>query len=273
MRLLQQQENLPIDENNIEPIVSLFYESPRSKSKVQRPRTAHITRHQSSVNATGYPSRLSSPKTSKLEKNSRPNSASFLLPNKPQNSNPSSDTPITYSQTLFQGRPLSAILQNAHRQAPNHRTMDPSCTIREAKGAASRYNNPEELFGLKPEELFSTDNPQPRIIQSRLQNSTTRFKQHIWKNDVDKLVDLYNIHHSSNYRPTAVPPPSIIIQSDTSNDVIPSGRIRRVSVQKNSSNILRSRSPTHSKQSTLASLNISRRNSIHQRAAIKLTNA
>jgi len=272
--------------NYLEPTFSLLYESPATKTKLQRPKTAIITRNQTSVNAVGIPSRLSSaklqptPTSKKSQKRSllinRPNSASFAPK---QHSNLTSEA-TTYSQTLYNGRPLSAVLQNHHRHLPVQRTIDSSCTIREAKGVASRYNKPEELFGLKPEELFGLTENQPKLINHHKTNDSIRIKHHnlqkqeyIWQQDVDKLVDLYNIHHSSNYRTTAVPPPpsQITMQSNTINDLSQIGKTRTMSSLKHPST--NSRSPTYPKQSTLASLNIPRRNSIGQRPSIKLTNA
>jgi len=273
--------------NYVEPNVSLVYESSRMNTQLQRPKTAVISRNQTSVNAVGIPSRLSSPKiqpTSNQKKSpkkssliNRPHSASFVP--RQQNSNLTSEA-TTYSQTLYNGRPLSAVLQGHHRHPLVQRTIDSSCTIREAKGVTNRYNKPEELFGLKPEELFgSTEHHQPIINNHHKISDNVRSKRHhlekqpyIWQHDVDKLVDLYNIHHSSNYRKTAVrPPPQIIIQSQTTSDSSQIGKTRRMSGSKHSSNNLRS--PTHPKLSTLASLNILRRNSVNRRPSIKLTNA
>ena len=268
--------------NYIEPTVSILYESPRTKSKVQRPKTAVISRNITSVNAVGIPSRLSSPKNlpRKSILTKRPNSASVI----PKHSTLTSEA-TTYSQTLYQGRPLSAVLHSQHRHPPAQRTVDSACTIREAKGATSRYNKPEELFGLKPEELFGLKpeelfgqiDYQPRII-NRHQTMNNKFSPrptHIWQDDVDKLVDLYNIHHSSNYRKPAVPPPPVRvnIQSDALGDLVQPGKARRTSISKHSSTISQSRSSVYQKQSTLASLNIPRRNSINRRSSIKLTNA
>jgi hypothetical protein len=139
----------------------------------------------------------------------------------------------------------------------------------------SRYNKPEELFGLKPEELFGQTDYQPKIINQRkiTDNIRSNRQAYNWQDDVDKLVDLYNIHHSLNYRKTVIPPPHVNIQSDTTTDLIPPGKARRLSIPKHSPNISRARSPTHPKQSTFVSLNIPRRNSISQRPSIKLTNA
>lgn len=277
MQLLMQQHG-PIDPksnsslNYIEPAVSVLYESPRMKSKIQRPKTVVITRNQNSVNAVGIPSRLSSPKLPPKRSLlvNRPNSASVTP--KPHYSHITSEA-TTYSQTLYNGRPLSAVLHSQHpRHPPAQRTIDSSCTIREAKGVASRYNNPEELFGLKPEELFGrTDDHQPKMINSRTLNHRSNY---VWQNDVDKLIDLYNVHHSSNYKKSAVPPPPPINPPvDQLTDLPQPGKARSTPLNKHGSNSSRIRSPTSSKQSTFSTITIPRRNSISQRPTIKLTNA
>lgn len=261
--------------NYIEPAISVLYESPRAKSKLQRPKTVVISRNQNSVNAVGIPSRLSSPKIPPRRSLllNRPNSAS--VPPKPHYSHITSET-TTYSQTLYNGRPLSAVLHSQHpRHPPAQRTIDSSCTIREAKGAASRYNNPEELFGLKPEELFGRSDHQPKIINSRkpfdLSRTTNNRSNYVWQDDVDKLIDLYNVHHSSNYKKPAVPPPPPINPPvDQITDLPQSGKNRATPLNKHSSRI---RSPTSGKQSTFSTITIPRRNSISQRPTMKLTNA
>ena len=282
MQLLIQQHGIPEHKSNsslnyIEPAVSVLYESPRAKSRLQRPKTAVITRNQTSVNAVGIPSRLSSPKIPPKRSLliNRPNSASITP--KPHYSHLTSEA-TTYSQTLYNGRPLSAVLHSQHPRHPlAQRTVDSSCTIREAKGAASRYNNPEELFGLKPEELFGRPDHQPKIIKSRkaLDYSRTNSRSaHVWQDDVDKLIDLYNIHHSSNYRKTAVPPPPPVHPPvDTIHDLPQTGKNRTNLANKHSSNTSRTRSPTTSKQSTFSTITIPRRNSTSQRPTVKLTNA
>jgi len=268
--------------NNIEPTSSHLYESPRNKNQLRRVKTAVVTRNQTSVNAVGIPSRLSTPKVQptlnhkNFQKTSsliyRPKSASFSA--KQQHSNLVSE-PTTYSQTLYEGRPLSAALQSHQRHPPTVRTIDSSCTIREAKGVTSRYNKPEELFGLKPEELFGLTEHQPKMFSPRKINNNIRSKYHnlqnqeyIWQQDVDKLVDLYNIHHSSNYRKTAIPPPQIVTRSNTISDSTQIGRSRGMSGSKYPTSM-----STNPKLSTLASLNIPRRNSISRRSSTKLTNA
>ncbi|CAF2523307.1 unnamed protein product [Rotaria sp. Silwood2] len=276
--------------NYVEPAISILQESSRIKNKLQRPKTAIVTRNQSSVNAVGAPSRLSTPKvlptsTQKKSKKKpsiihRPSSASCIPRQQQQHSNLASEI-SSYSQTLFAGRPLSAALQHNHRHRSIQRTVDSSCSIREAKGAKSRYNKPEELFGLKPEELFGLQDHQPKILNHRATNDNTRLKrsnqqqqqqqQYIWQQEVNKLVDLFNIHHSSNYRPSAVPPPPAVVEEDTITDLMPVGRFRRTSISKNTLSF--SRSSLNPKQSTLAALNIPRRNSISRRSSIRLANA
>ena len=155
---------------------------------------------------------------------------------------------------------------------PENRTISLS-SIREAKGTASRYNKPEELFGVRPEELFAPEQRQPKILDQRSAGNT-RLKrpQHIWQQDVDHIIELYNIHHSANYRKSAVPPQSsiqVVTHSDTLTDAVPGGRARRMSISKNSSTNLKL--PVNSKQPTFATLNIPRRNSI-SRPSTKLTN-
>ncbi|CAF1053992.1 unnamed protein product [Rotaria sordida] len=281
----QQTSNSTID--YIEPAVSILQESSSMKNKLQRPKTAIVTRNQSSVNAVGAPSRLSTPKVLPTSSSSSPqkkskkkssiinrsNSAS-CIPKQQQHSNLASEI-SSYSQTLFAGRPLSAALQHHNRHPSIHRTVDSSCSIREAKGATSRYNKPEELFGLKPEELFGLQNHQPKILNHRKTNDNIRLKrtnqQYIWQEEVNKLADLYSIHHSSNYRPSAVPPAPVVVEEDTITNLIPVGKSRRQSISRNTLNF--SRSSLNPKQSTLAALNIPRRNSISRHSSIKLTNA
>ncbi|CAF3729652.1 unnamed protein product, partial [Rotaria sp. Silwood1] len=180
----------------------------------------------------------------------------------------------TYSQSMYAGRPISAIVHHS-----NSKSNDSSCSIREATGATCRYNKPEELFGLRPEELFAPEQYQPKILDQHSAirtNDNTRSKrnqlqkqQHIWQNDVDKILDLYNVHHCANYRKSAIPP-STTAQIDTISDSTNNGRARRMSISKNSSTNLKQ--PINPKQSTFASLSFPRRNSI-SRPSIKLTNA
>ena len=166
------------------------------------------------------------------------------------------------------GRPISAVVHNSSRKS-----NDSLSSIREAKGAASRYNKPEELFGLRPEELFAPEQHQPKILdQHSIGNTRLKRQQHIWQQDVDHIIELYNIHHSANYRKSAVPPqPSIQVttHTDSLTDGVHGGRARRMSITKNSSANLKP--PINSKQATFTTLNIPRRNSI-SRPSTKLTN-
>ena len=270
--------------NHTDPTASILYDSPRTTNKLQRPKTAVVSRNQTSVNAIGIPSRLSSAKTqpsSSLLSNkkskkipssiNRPSSASFTSKQhqqQQQHSNLGSEV-SSYSQTLYAGRPLSAVLQNRYRQPPVQRKVDSSCSIREAKGATNRYNKPEELFGLKPEELFGLSDHQPKIINHHTTNSNKRLigtnvqkQQYIWQQEVNKLVDLYNVHHSKNYRASAVPPPPppppppVAVEEDTLTDLTQMGRTRRLSMSKSSS----------------ASVNVPRQNLGSQRPSVKWAN-
>ncbi|CAM2710842.1 unnamed protein product [Rotaria socialis] len=280
--------------NYLEPSSSMFQGgSSQNKNKLQRPKTAIVTRNQTSVNAVGVPSRLSSakmpptPLPRKFKKKSttinRPKSASVVPKSQLQQPSSTISDVSSYSQTLYAGRPLSAALQSHHRHPPPpiQRKVDSSCSIREAKGATSRYNKPEELFGLKPEELFGLQDHRPTIMNHRKTNDHTRLKrnnlqqsppaaqQHGWQEDVTKLADLFNIHHSTNYRPSAMPPP-VVIEENTLTELAPTIRFRRMSISKNTLGM--SRSSLNPKQSTLAALNIPRRNSISQRSPIKVAN-
>jgi hypothetical protein len=198
-----------------------------------------------------------------------------------QSQSPNGSESSTYSQTIYAGRPISAVVQ---RSIP--RSNDSACSIREAKGKACRFNKPEQLFGVRPEQLFASEEHQPKILDprsttkpnenERLKRNQFQKQQHMWQQDVDKVVELYNIHHSPNYRKsatlpsgTAVPSTQAVTQTDTLTDLTQSGRIRRMSVTKNSST--NSKPATNPKQSTFALLNIPRRNSI-SRPSIKLNN-
>ncbi|CAF3842512.1 unnamed protein product [Rotaria magnacalcarata] len=280
--------------NYLEPSSSVFQGgSSLNRNKLQRPKTAIVARNQTSVNAVGAPSRLSSakmpptPLPRKPKKKSatinRPKSASVVPKSQPQQPSSTISEVSSYSQTLYAGRPLSAALQSHHRHPPPaiQRKVDSSCSIREAKGATSRYNKPEELFGLKPEELFGLQDHQPKMMNHRKANDHTRLKRtnrqqspppqhHGWQEDVTKLADLFNIHHSTNYRPSAIPPSPVVIEEDTITELTPIIRFRRMSISKNTLSI--SRSSLNPKQSTLAALNIPRRNSISQRSPIKMAN-
>jgi len=276
---IYQTSNSTIDhsENNISVVIN----------KSQRPKTA-IVRNQTYINPS--PTRLNSakiksvnillPSTKKKSLLINQVDSFSNLPKQSQSTIESESS--TYSQTIYAGRPISAVVQ---RSIP--RSNDSACSIREAKGKSCRFNKPEKLFGVRPEELFAFEEHQPKILDQRStttkSNENTRLKrnqfqkqQHMWQQDVDKVVELYNIHHSPNYRKSAVlpsttvvPPTQAVTQTDTLTDLTQSGRIRRMSVTKNPSTNLKS--PTNPKQSTFTLLNIPRRNSI-TRPSIKLTN-
>lgn len=252
-------------------------------NKFQRPKTA-IIQNQTYINPP--PSRLSTekvkstpmPSASTKKKSYRIDSISNLSKQPFQSTIGSASS--NYSQTIYAGRSISAAV---HRSVPQ--TNDTSCSIREAKGKSNRYNKPEELFGIRPEELFAPEQQhQPKILDQRSTtkpNENTRLKrnqfqtqQHIWQQDVDKIIELYNVHHCSNYRKSAVPPTSNLTtqaftQQDTLNDLSQSGRVRRMSTSKNTSTNLKS--STNPKQPTFTVLNMPRRNSV-SRPPIKLTN-
>jgi hypothetical protein len=268
----QQISNLTLNhsENNHSPIIN----------KSQRPTTS-IIRNQTYANPSTSRFSFAKPSASIKKKSlliNRTDSVSNLPKQSPSTMESESSA---YSHTIDAGRSISAVV---HRSVP--RSNDLSCSIREAKGAANRYNKPEQLFGLRPEELFSSEQCQPKILDQRSTtklNENTRLKrtqfqqqqqqqQHIWQQDMDKIVELYNIHHSSNYRKSAIPPlvsTQGASQTETLTDLTQSGRVRHMSVTKNSSTNLKSSS--NPKQSTFAVLNIPRRNSI-SRPSIKLTN-
>lgn len=260
-----------------------------SNNKFQRPKTA-IIQHQTSNNPS--PSRLDSAKIKPTRIASvSPKKKSVVINRIDTNTYYPKHPPSlvgsetsNYSQTIYTGRPISAI---AHRSTS--RSNDSACSIREAKGTANRYNKPEELFGLKPEELFAPElqqqqQHQPKILdqrsttksndQTRLKRNQFQRQQHIWQQDVDKIIELYNIHHSGSYRKSAIPPPPTVTvqaptQTDTLNEPSQNGRQRRASITKPSTTNLKP--PTNPKQSTFATLNIPRRNSI-TRPSTKLTN-
>ena len=268
--------------NYFEENLAQLQDASRIKLKPSRPRTA-VARPPTSTNAVGVPSRLSSakspsshspPATSQPTRKKkallvqRAHSASTTSKQQPSNI-PSEIS--NYSQTLYAGRPLSAAVQ--HYPLPVAQASDSSCAIREARGPTRRFNKPEEVFGLKPEQLFgSQEQHAPKLMDQRQLQGETRLKRSqrqafVWQDDVDKLVDLYNIHHSSNYRTPAVPPLSSTLAEpvDTVPDLIQITRNRKTGTSRNSQTS--GRTP---KLSTLASLNIPRRNSISQRQAIKV---
>ena len=183
------------------------------------------------------------------------------------------------SDTSTATRSFSALGRN-HSSS---RFADMSSSIREATGATRRYNQPESLFGLHPAELFGLDEQhQPRILDRRAsvhltdqagaKRDTQHKPSHRWQKDMSKIIDLYNVHHTPNYRKTAVPPTTSATRTSNQNDTdsVPTGRQRRGSFSKAPSGV--SKSSASSKPSTLASLNTSYRNSV-SRPSIKVSNA
>jgi hypothetical protein len=248
---------------------------------IQRPKTS-VIRNQTITDPS--PSRLRSAKIkpTHIPSGSTKNKpllinrieSSSNLPKQPQSIVGSVSS--TYSQAIYAGRSISAVMNHSIPRSNNS-----SCSIHEAKGTATRYNKPEELFGFRPEELFAPpEQHQPKILDPRLTkkpNENTRLKrnqfqkeQHIWQQDVDQIIELYNIHYSPNYRKSAIQRSTQgVTQTDTINDLPQGGRARRMSITKTSSTNLK-QPPTNPKQSTFALLNIPRRNSI-TRPSIKLT--
>ena len=237
-----------------------------STHKLQRPKTAMVRNHKY-VNPP--PSRLNSPKT----KPTNIPSASHIS-RQPLSSTIASES-TDYSRTGHAVRAASAVVR---RTVP--RSNDSAGSIREAKGTASRFNKPEELFGLRPEELFASEQHQPKILDPRSTNENSRFKRnqlhkqssHFWQQDVDKIIELYNIHHTSSYRKSAVPPTVTqpVIQIETLTESSQGGRFRRGSISKTSTTNP-NKPAANSKQSTFAVLNLPRRNSF-SRPPVKLTN-
>lgn len=238
--------------------------------KLARPKTA-IGRNHGYINPP--PSRLSSPRIKPINPPSSDTRKRTMMNDRPLISSTNGSKSSEYSHST---RPISAV---ASRSIP--RANDASCSIREAKGTASRFNKPEELFGLRPEELFASDQYQPKILDTRTstrpsentRSKRTQFQkqQHIWQQDVDKIIELYNIHHSANYRKSAIPPPVTqpVVPADPLNESSHSGRVRRSSITKPSTSS--SKSTSNSKQTTYAVVNIPRQNSV-TRSTIKLTN-
>lgn len=257
----------------------------KAKTKLQNTTTSSLNNptylHSSLSQASSAKTKPTTAGLSSTKKSSASNdpidSITNLLPK--QNHSFFSSDSSSYSQTIYAGRSVSALLQ----QPTNSKSNESSCSIREAKGRKCRYNKPEELFGVRPEELFAPEQHQPKIFDpnsSSKLNDSQRLKRsslqkYIWQQDVDKIIDLYNIHHCSNYRKTAVPPSQATPatqsngSNETNNESALMNRPRRVSISKNS--LVNSKSSLHSKQSVNTSVNMTRRNSII-RPTIKLTN-
>jgi hypothetical protein len=249
--------------------------------RFQRPKTA-IVRNQAYANPP--PSRLSSAKVKLLNPPSASTKKKSLLMDRIESAShhhyhqQRQNSSMNESEsTVYPVRPISAVVRRTIPRIP----VDSACSIREAKGTANRFNNPEELFGLRPEELFASEHHQPKILDprttnkpnenSRLKRNSFQKQPHIWQQDIDKIIELYNIHHSNNYRKSATlsstTPP--VIQTETVRDISPNPRVRHPSVTKNSAG--NTKTTSNPKQSTFAVLNIPRRNSI-TRQPIKLTN-
>lgn len=107
--------------------------------------------------------------------------------------------------------------------------IDSSLSIREAKHRNSRYCQPEILFGIRPEQLFADEHHQPKIIDNRssmnpseissgLKRPSKQKNIYTWQNDYEPLTALYSIQQSSNYRKTAVPPPTFVHSVSTSHN-------------------------------------------------------
>lgn len=245
----------------------------------QRAKTAIVRKE---VYANPPPSRLS---TENIKTTATPSSAKKKSVIINQNDTPtnhqvdSHSRSSNYSQSNQISRAKSAVV---------HRSNDSSCSIREVKGTASRFNKPEELFGLRPEQLFAPEQYQPKILDhrstnkmnenTRLKRQNLQTKHHLWQQDVDKIIELYNIHHSTSYRKTVVPPPPTIVTQ------VPSQTPASTEVLTDSSQFMKVRSSSHaktnhpngkppsaSKQSVMNLLNAPQRN-IPTRASMKITN-
>ena len=180
----------------------------------QRAKTA-VVRKEVYINPP--PSRLSNHTIKATPSRSSAKKKSVIIK---QSNSPSHSASSTHSQSTRISRAKSAVV---------HRSNDSECSIREAKGTAARFNKPEDLFGVRPEQLFAPEQQQyqPKIFDSRSTNKTdesTRLKRqnlqtkhHLWQQDVDKIIELYNIHHSTSYRKSAMlPPPTIVTQLPSS---------------------------------------------------------
>ncbi|CAF1534333.1 unnamed protein product, partial [Adineta ricciae] len=249
-----------------------------SSSRILRPKTTvHISLPPSGLSSAKIKQKqaLSAPTKQKVLPNDRFDSASTTTKQ--------THSTETYLQPACPTRSTSAV---THRSSS--KSNDLLCQIREATGPTSRYNKPEELFGLRPEELFRCEQTEPKIFDQQSMSTKTDesmrskrshfLKQHyVWQQDVDKLIELYNVHHSSTYRKSAIPPLSSLQMVTTAEPTAeaPSGiKSRQLSVSKHSttSTASTSKSINHSKHSTPAAVSTSRRNSVH-RHPLKLTHA
>ena len=163
---------------------------------------------------------------------------------------------------------------STHAQTRPTHPIESMSSIREARGASSRYNRPENFFGRRPEELFGSGEHVPQMIDHRRAADATRLERpnlrqqiYNWHDDVNQLVDLYSIHHSSNYRTSAVPPLAstlTTIQIGAISAMAPASKLRKVPPTK---------TPKPPRISTLSAYNILRRTPVTQRTAMKLSQA
>ncbi|CAF1306538.1 unnamed protein product [Adineta steineri] len=253
---VKHQHNSDFVINRCETTTPPSFDSSRRKTNLQRSKTLFPTRNKISNNIDDTNSRKSPSPHKKSRKkstlNNRPKSASFT--SRPQHSNLTFES-STYSKTFFAGRPLSALLQNHHCRSPVQHIIDPSCSIREAKGAASRYNNPEELFGIKPEDLFGTSDNRSKSVthpDTRLKRNDHPQQEYMYQKDVDKLVDLMTIQQSPSYRQAVTPQPKL-----QTNDLKSGKEHRRISSSSKLS-INSSGTPTNTKRTTLSTLSVCR---------------
>lgn len=257
LEMILQKSSQPDEAKKLHSILQKDDEEIPSRKRVQissdRPKTATC---RSTSSKTG----VYAPTPENFKKNIRPSSSTVskqisYVPNEMS----------TYSKTLYEGRPLSAAVAQ-HRTSNNANSNDFSCSIREARGAAGRLNDPERVFGLKPEELFKSDQPQPKIINSKSlahrKSRTSKIQEQI-----GQLVELYTIHQSENYRNCAVPPPpgtnNVLPTAETNLDLNQINRNRKVSLVKNLSTTRTTRG------SAVVLLNSTRRNSAIQRPTTK----
>jgi hypothetical protein len=262
---------------------TLNHSENNTSNKFQRPTTA-IIHNQTFANP--LPSRLSSAKVKPAHITSASSKKKALIidridsaaniPKQRQSTIGSQTT--SNSPTVYAGRPISSVM---HHSPP--RSNASACSIREATGTATRFNKPEDLFGLRPEDLFCPEEHQPKILDqrsiskaddhTRLKRHQLQKQQHIWQQDMDKIIELYNVHHCANYRKSAIQPRTTgthgVSYTDTLTDLSQGSRPRRMSITKTSTT--NSKPPPNPKQPTFTTLNVPRRNSI-SRPSIKLTN-
>lgn len=234
--------------------------------------------HSTLTQVEADPSRTNNRKPSQSPVNHRPTPARLPIPNGKGvgSAKKKPSTNDRYRSASNSSRPLdsdsSTLVQSVlgrYRSAVP-RYHDSSFTIQEAKGPTSRYNQPEELFGLRPAELFGTDEHQPKILDPRSnQHRAKRPPNHLWQQDLDQVLNLYNVHQSPNYRRSAHPPHSTISSqvaaNDTSVDSGQNGRHRRGSITKTPA-ANHSKMSLQSRPSIVPPTNFPRRNSISRPA-------